>query len=444
MKEEKGVDLKIKISNELLKWFLNESDAFYLLTDQSGKILSFSENISTYFSLNDDYEVFNNLISKYIGDENWQLLSVKINSNFESMENYLVLPHHINDAYTLGSKWKSFTEEDNNRIFLIFRNILKKSQNNEDKDVLEFPDIESDSVLDYYKECLDLMELPAAILKNNDFIYKNTQFDHFIHTENINNCGLLINWINNYSTGKNGKIESLNNNLITEVSKGNICYKLFLKCLLSDNKIKLIYLLKSEIEKEGEIIKTGELIENDETIQKNKFNDIKDQLNNLRIEFQDEYNKISNSLNFDLKTVFNKVNNNYTEYEKIITFTSENLLNMSESFTFIEDISVKIHLISINAAIESAKSGEQGKGFAVIAKEIAKLSSDIKEYTKKIGKQIKNINEYTKKITIKEETKNFKSIDEFKDIPLLLDSIKSKLSDATQKITLKINNILIK
>ncbi len=54
MNEETGVDLKIKISNDLLKWFLNESEAFYLLIDQNGKILSFSENVSDFFSLNND------------------------------------------------------------------------------------------------------------------------------------------------------------------------------------------------------------------------------------------------------------------------------------------------------------------------------------------------------------------------------------------------------
>ncbi len=444
MKEETGVDLKIKISNDLLKWFLNESEAFYLLIDQNGKILSFSENVSDFFSLNNDYDVFNNIISKYIGDENWQLLSIKINSIPENIENYLILQQHVNSIYTIGSKWKSYIEEEKKRIFLIFKNITKKSYPVEEKEKLEYIETEIDINIDYYKECLDLIEIPIAILKNNDFFYKNKQFEYFFQNENINNYNSLINWIKNYSIDRDIKIENLNNNFNIEIKKDNIHYKFISKNSLKENQLNYIYMTKSEIEKQVEIIKTESLIQDNELIQKNKLNNIREQLNDIKVVFQDEYNKITNNLNFDLNSFFNKINNNYTEYEKIITYTSENLLNMSESFNFIEEISVKIHLISINAAIESAKSGEQGKGFAVIAREIAKLSADIKAYTKKIGKQLKSINEYTKTITVKEETKNFKSLDEFKNIPILLDSIKTKLTDTTQNITTKINNLLVK
>ncbi|TGK29465.1 ammonium transporter [Leptospira gomenensis] len=49
----------------------------------------------------------------------------------------------------------------------------------------------------------------------------------------------------------------------------------------------------------------------------------------------------------------------------------------------LNDISVKLGMLSINASIEAARSGESGKGFGVVAEEISKLSSGTQDSTKK-------------------------------------------------------------
>ena len=77
---------------------------------------------------------------------------------------------------------------------------------------------------------------------------------------------------------------------------------------------------------------------------------------------------------------------------------------------FIEELSVKIHIISINSAIESARLGEKGKSFAIISREIAKISEEMKSYTKLIENQIKNIREYTIRTNTTETTTTKKMI----------------------------------
>lgn len=131
------------------------------------------------------------------------------------------------------------------------------------------------------------------------------------------------------------------------------------------------------------------------------------------------------------------VSQDIAEATRLVSELEQGVGEISKVVNVIRDVSEQTNLLALNAAIEAARAGEQGRGFAVVADEVRNLASRTQQSTDEVQSTIDNLIRQTTQ-TVQAMQRSNERVEKGVEIAI---ATKAQLLDMVQEL-LKANDMV--
>ncbi|REG84959.1 methyl-accepting chemotaxis protein [Marinomonas pollencensis] len=135
-----------------------------------------------------------------------------------------------------------------------------------------------------------------------------------------------------------------------------------------------------------------------------------------------------------------KLSSAFSQASDTIASVEASSSNIGAVATVINEIAEQTNLLALNAAIEAARAGEHGRGFAVVADEVRVLAQRTQQSTKEIREVIDTLQSNSRS-AVEEMTKGREQVDNSVQQTLHAGEVLNQIFESTQTVASGISNV---